>query len=309
MPQRTFLGLDLGRPHEFTALAAVQESGQDTQGRTFWTLPLLNRWPLGTAYPEIVTAVKWTAEKLPRPVLVVDATGVGEAIVDLFRQATLPVEGLVSVNVTAGQEAHKAAWDRWSCPRKDLAGAVQSVLQGRRLRIAKGLREAAALTRELAAFRMKPSSSAEETLDAWRQRDQDDLVLAVALAVWLGEFGPPTEMNIIQLRLDSPSAASALAPQVVFPEVRYFAPHDSFQPMPRLDGETLLGCPDFRTQQQAAYFVAALRRALSLPPPGWTVDLDKEGREAVEREVEHLVRLRRLAPNGLPTSLPAAKAP
>jgi hypothetical protein len=32
-------------------------------------------------------------------------------------------------------------------------------LQGRRLRIAKGLRETAALTRERAAFRMKQSSS------------------------------------------------------------------------------------------------------------------------------------------------------
>jgi hypothetical protein len=294
MAPRTILGLDLGRPHEFTALAAVQESGHDGQGLTVWALPLLNRWPLGTPYPEVVAAVKQIAERLPRPVLVVDATGVGEAIVDLFRQATLPVEELVSVTITAGQAAHKAAWDRWSCPRKDLAGAVQSVLQGRRLRIAKGLREAATLTRELAAFRMKQSSSTEEALDAWRLRDQDDLVLAVALTVWLGEFGPPPEMNIIHLRLGRPPAASALAPQVVFPEIRYFAPHDSFQPMPRLDGEVLLGCPDFRTQQEAAYFLVALRRALGLPLPGLTVDMTAEQRAAIEGKVRDLIRQRRL---------------
>jgi hypothetical protein len=271
----------------------VQEAGQDEQSRTVWALPLLNRWPLGTPYPEIVTAVKRIAEKLPRPVLVVDATGVGEAIVDLFRQATLPVEELVSVTITAGQATHKAAWDRWSCPRQDLAGAVQSVLQGRRLRIAKGLREAATLSRELAAFRMKPSFSTEETLDAWRERDQDDLVLAVALAVWLGEFGPP-EMNIIHLRLDRQPAAGDLAPQVVFPEVRYFAPHDSFQPMPRFDGELLLGCPDFRTQQETAYFIVALRRALGLPPPGITADVTEDLRAAVEGKVAELIRQRRL---------------
>jgi hypothetical protein len=294
MEPRTILGLDLGRPHEFTALAAVQDSGLDGQGRTIWALPLLTRWPLGTAYPEIVTAVKRNAEKLPRPILVVDATGVGEAIVDLFRQAALPVEELVSVTVTAGQESHKAAWDRWSCPRKDLAGAVQSVLQGRRLRIAKGLREAATLTRELAAFRMKPPSGGEETLDAWRERDQDDLVLAVALAVWLGEFGPPPVMNIVHLRLDRPPAASALAPPVVFPEVRYFAPHNSFQPMPRLDGEVLLGCPDFRTQQEAAYFLVALYRALELPPPGFAADVTQGQHEAVEGKVGELIRQRRL---------------
>jgi hypothetical protein len=294
MAPRTILGLDLGRPHEFTALAAVQMAGQDGQERSVWALPLLTRWPLGTAYPEIVTAVKGTAEKLPRPVLVVDATGVGEAIVDLFRQAVLPVEELVSVTVTAGQGAHKAAWDRWSCPRKDLAGAVQSVLQGRRLKIAKGLREAATLTRELAAFRMKPSSSTEETLDAWRERDQDDLVLAVALAIWMGEFGPPQEMNIVHLRLDRPRAASDLAPQVVFPEVRYFAPHDSYQPMPRIDGELLLGCPDFRTQQEAAYFLVVLYRELGLPPPGFTADVTEEQPAAVEGKVQELIRQRRL---------------
>jgi hypothetical protein len=224
MAPRTLLGLDLGRPHEFTVLAAVQESGQDGQARTIWSLPLLRRWPLGTPYPEIVTAVARIIGRLQQPALVVDATGVGEAIVDLFRQAALPVEELVSVTVTAGQGAHKAAWDRWSCPRKDLAGAVQSVLQGRRLRIAKGLREAVTLTRELSAFRMKPPSGGEETLDTWRERDQDDLVLAVALAVWMGEFGAPPEMNVVHLRLDRPPASSALAPPVVFPEVRYFAP-------------------------------------------------------------------------------------
>jgi hypothetical protein len=293
MVPRTLLGLDLGRPHEFTALAAVQESGQDATGRTVWALPLLNRWSLGTPYPEIVAAVKRFAEGLPRPVLVVDATGVGEAIVDLFRQATLPVEELVSVTITAGQAAHKAAWDRWSCPRKDLAGAVQSVLQGRRLRIAKGLHEAATLTRELAAFRMKQSSPTEETLDVWRERDPDDLVLAVALAVWLGEFGPPPEKNIVHLRLDRPGSGG-LAPQVVFPEVRYFAPHDSFQPMPRLDGETLLSCPDFRTQPEAAYFLVALRHALGLPPPGFTADVTEEQRVAVEGKVRELIRQRRL---------------
>ena len=56
MAPRTILGLDLGRPYEFTALAAVQESGQDATGRTVWALPLLNRWSLGTPYPEIVAS-------------------------------------------------------------------------------------------------------------------------------------------------------------------------------------------------------------------------------------------------------------
>jgi hypothetical protein len=38
------------------------------------------------------------------------------------------------------------------------------------------------------------AANSHETLEAWRERDHDDLVLAVAIAVWLAECardGPP----------------------------------------------------------------------------------------------------------------------
>jgi hypothetical protein len=40
---------------------------------------------------------------------------------------------------------------------------------------------------ELLAFRVKVTASANETFEAWRERDHDDLVLAVATAAWVGE--------------------------------------------------------------------------------------------------------------------------
>jgi hypothetical protein len=40
---------------------------------------------------------------------------------------------------------------------------------------------------ELLAFRVKVAASANETFEAWRERDHDDLVLAVAVAAWTGE--------------------------------------------------------------------------------------------------------------------------
>jgi hypothetical protein len=43
------------------------------------------------------------------------------------------------------------------------------------------------LAKELAAFQVKVSESAEMEMDAWRQGAHDDLVLAVAIAAWLGE--------------------------------------------------------------------------------------------------------------------------
>jgi hypothetical protein len=43
------------------------------------------------------------------------------------------------------------------------------------------------LARELAAFQVKVSTSAAEEMGAWREGAHDDLVLAVAVAMWLGE--------------------------------------------------------------------------------------------------------------------------
>ena len=121
-------------------------------------------------------------------------------------------------------------------------------------------------------------------------------MLAVALAVWLGEFGPPPEMNFVQIRLDRPPADPGSRQHVVYPDVRDFPPYDSFQPLPQIDGTILRSCPDFKTQTQAAYFNAALYRKLGLPSPEFTVELSEDERSAIECKVAELMRQRRLAP-------------
>lgn len=72
-------------------------------------------------------------------------------------------------------------------PRQELAATLQVLLQSRRLRVAPALPEATKLARELAAFKVKVSTSSLEEMDAWRQGTHDDLVLAVAVAAWMGE--------------------------------------------------------------------------------------------------------------------------
>jgi hypothetical protein len=56
--------------------------------------------------------------------------------------------------------------------------------------IAEGLPLTAVLAEELAAFRVKVTPAGNETFEAWRERDHDDLVLAVALALSAGSFRP-----------------------------------------------------------------------------------------------------------------------
>src|SRR5262249_44300270 len=52
------------------------------------------------------------------------------------------------------------------------------------------------VTRELQNFTVKIKlSTTNETFEAWRERDHDDLVLAVALAAWVAE--PPPNQHFV----------------------------------------------------------------------------------------------------------------
>jgi hypothetical protein len=67
---------------------------------------------------------------------------------------------------------------------------VQVMLQNRRLEVAGTLPEAATLVSELQGFQMKFTAAASVQYEAWREGVHDDLVLAVALAVYVGEHRP-----------------------------------------------------------------------------------------------------------------------
>ncbi len=145
----------------------------------------LERIPLGTRYPEIVARVVALMRTPPlagNAWLIVDATGVGAPVVDLFRAA---VDGLVEVVITGG---HEVTWDaegdlRCRTPKRLLVSSIQALLQSERLKIAAGLPEAQTLVDELLAFQVTISEAAHDSY-AGRQGAHDDLVLATAMACW-----------------------------------------------------------------------------------------------------------------------------
>ena len=102
---------------------------------------------------------------------------------------------LVPVTSTAGQIAHAAPDEKgggFSVPKKDLVGALQVLLTSGRLRVepVRGTslaKWAPTLQREFENFRVKITAHANETYEAWREKEHDDLVLAVAIACWCGE--------------------------------------------------------------------------------------------------------------------------
>src|SRR5262249_31270423 len=145
----------------------------------------LERVALNTSYPEVAARVREivTSDELTgRCTLVVDATGVGAPVVDLLRAARLGCL-LVPVLITGGDRA--ALSDGvWKVPKRDLITGVQVMLQQERLSIAGDVPEGKRLVEEMMNMRVRVSAAGNETFGAWREGAHDDLVLAVALAVW-----------------------------------------------------------------------------------------------------------------------------
>jgi hypothetical protein len=186
---RTVLGLDLGQASEFTALSVVERDAAD---QTLLAVRHLVRFPPGTPYAKVGEAVASVIRDggLGRPPLIADLTAVGPTLLPSLRGAVRP-SWVVPVVLTAGQTiAGKDDDGTWRLPKRDLVTTLQLLLQGRRLRVAPALPDAALLVQELTAFRARVCLSDADTLD-WRERPADDLVLAVALASWWAERWQP----------------------------------------------------------------------------------------------------------------------
>ena len=118
-----FIGLDLGQAQDFSALAIIEcvriatttkKAGEEINcDNTKDELTNLNcihlqRWQLRTSYPSIVADTVQMINGLDpsrvrdrKPVLAVDATGVGAPVVDLFKRERINAL-LVPIQIVAG---------------------------------------------------------------------------------------------------------------------------------------------------------------------------------------------------------------
>jgi hypothetical protein len=202
---RHFIGLDLGPIHEFTALAVLERPrlypwSSWQERRPVYALRHLHRFPPGTSYPAMAETLRklLNTPPLPGAVVGIDQTGVGKAVRELFwyelinRVTCL----LCPLTVTAGSGAPGSAPGcGFLAPKIELVGTLQVLLQTRRLAIADSLPEAPMLLRELETFRAAPPVLKGDAVESWRERPHDDLVLAVAVAAWLGELAMVTELD------------------------------------------------------------------------------------------------------------------
>ncbi len=144
----------------------------------------------GTPYPAVVERVRSILDVLVgERCLLVDATGVGRPVVDLFEAARIYP---LAITLTAGESAVQEG-SRYRVPKRDLVTAVEVLLQEHRLKIGRDVRDREALVDELLSFRASVSAAGRDSYAA-EGSGHDDLVIALALACWRGldtESQPP----------------------------------------------------------------------------------------------------------------------
>ncbi len=197
------VGLDLGFAQDYSALSIIRTERppdsrpvpQPQRVPPMHYVEHVERVPLATSYPDVVRA---TVEVLRQPeltttdeqrsarspALVVDATGVGQPVVQLLRAAGIAP---YSVTITGG-DAVVSEGRSYKVPKRDLISSTQVLLQSRRLKFAPGMPFVDVLIREFENYQMKIDlSTGHDSYGQWREGQHDDLVLAVALAAWWAE--------------------------------------------------------------------------------------------------------------------------
>src|SRR5262249_49241323 len=139
---------------------------------SLYIVRFLHRWDLGTAYPVIVRDVAAMVRRSPLdwPPLIIDRTGVGAAVTDMFRDHHDMRAVLKPVLITGGHETVLAPDGCWHVPKKELAAVVLALGQSGRLKVVP-MEHRDILDKELLTFRVKVSVAGNESFEAWRERD------------------------------------------------------------------------------------------------------------------------------------------
>jgi hypothetical protein len=206
--QRFIVGVDLGQSTDPTAIAVLHWRCRPLET---WThdnflhrqdvqehidVRHLERLPLGMAYPAVVQHVANLLirpplcgdDDFPAAELVIDETGVGRAVGDIFEAAGMRPK---RVTITAGTEATSGhGLNRYHVAKTILISQLDAALHIGRLRFASALADAAAMAEELKDFRRKVSDAGRSSYAA-RTGSHDDLVLSVAIANWWFNEPPP----------------------------------------------------------------------------------------------------------------------
>jgi len=187
--ERWSLGLDLGKERDYTALVAIRRLDRSSENKPpLFQVTSIRRWELGTLYPQIVLEVREILSRHFRgATLIIDKTGVGSAIADLFE-----ITGVSPIKVTiTGGDKVTCDGREWHVPKNELISCVGAALHADTLYIHSEIPRAKILESELMDFQTKHTSSGYMTHNA-REGAHDDMVLGLAIALFHADDRGPS---------------------------------------------------------------------------------------------------------------------
>jgi hypothetical protein len=195
------IAASLGTSAQPTAIAVLEQEVLKNRNRVAETGALrlrhLERLPLDVNYPKTAAWISKLLEtkeikdeeKCGGTDVLLDLTGSGRAIVELFERAEInPIEVRI---VGAGVTEEKVKNGPWRIPKVELIGALRVLYEAGRLKMAKDLDLVPTLLEEFRAVKMRPPRIDPNDPESWREGQFDDLILAVALAAWRASRNVP----------------------------------------------------------------------------------------------------------------------
>lgn len=190
------LGVDLGKtndPAVFSAALREEAPGDWDRQRFTLSLRVLHQEPLGTRYQDVIAHLAdlvqflYNQEGLAVSVAV-DATGVGEPVMELVRENDVLKDVSWGICISGGQSVRK---DRGHpndlvVPKKDLVGALQVALQEGLFRCHPSLPLLGELRDQMLQFREKKKSRV--TAFEGAGTTHDDVVMSAAYICWLSNY-------------------------------------------------------------------------------------------------------------------------
>jgi len=181
------LGLDLGQQNDYSVLSVLELNKDNLTQQVGYSLVYLKRYALKTSYITIADNVKLITNSnkfLDKHALVIDQTGVGRPVMDVFKDNNIRPFG---ITITGGNSTNWEGRREIKVPKRDIVSSLQVVFQNKRIKIAGNLPDIDLIKKELLYFRSKISNSGHDSYAAISSM-HDDIVMSIGLAIWYGEY-------------------------------------------------------------------------------------------------------------------------
>jgi len=190
--EKFYVGLDLGFSQDYSALSLLETrtttkiENQKILYQVDYFMSHLERFPLNTEYPIIVERVSsmFQDRRLEQNgTLIIDRTGVGEPVGQLFEKKSIQ---LVSIVITGGEEVVEKDPYLFHVPKRILVNSLAILSQFGRLKVTKEIPLCVTFSNELKDFAYKLDKKSGHDVYEGISGSHDDLVISTSLAAWYG---------------------------------------------------------------------------------------------------------------------------